>query len=74
MLLARIVQACSTFDALTSDRPFRAAMPVSNALLQMRDGPMRIDARVMAGLALVVSEPGRLVGRALRRDGSRRER
>jgi HD-GYP domain-containing protein (c-di-GMP phosphodiesterase class II) len=74
MLLARIVQGCSTFDALTSDRPFRAAMTVSEALLQMRDGHQRIDARVMAGLALVVSNPGRLVGRALRRDASRRDR
>jgi hypothetical protein len=40
----------------------------------MRDGQLRIDARVMAGLAIVVSNPGRLIGRALRREGARKDR
>jgi HD-GYP domain-containing protein (c-di-GMP phosphodiesterase class II) len=33
----RIITAADIFDALTADRPYRAAMPVEQALAQMTD-------------------------------------
>ncbi|MEX0682620.1 MAG: HD domain-containing phosphohydrolase [Dehalococcoidia bacterium] len=37
-LLARIVSVVDAFDAMTSDRPYRAALPVSEALSRLRAG------------------------------------
>ena len=64
MLSARIVQACSTFDALTSNRPFRPALPVPAALAKIQGGDPRLDPRVMHALVAVVSDPKRLIARA----------
>ena len=36
-LETRIITTADIFDALTADRPYRAAMPVSAALAEMRD-------------------------------------
>ncbi len=35
-LETRIITACDIYDALTADRPYRAAMPVDEALSVMR--------------------------------------
>jgi len=64
MLSARIVQACSTFDAMTSNRPFRAAMPVTAALAKIQGGDPRLDPRVMHALVAVLGDPRRLIARA----------
>jgi HD-GYP domain-containing protein (c-di-GMP phosphodiesterase class II) len=64
MLSARIVQACSTFDALTSNRPFRAALQIPAALAKIQSGEPRLDPQVMHALVSVVTDPSRLVVRA----------
>ncbi|MBM4279505.1 MAG: hypothetical protein FJ137_01655 [Deltaproteobacteria bacterium] len=64
MIAARIVQACSTFDALTSNRPFRAALTIPAALQKLEAGEPRVDPRVMNALVLVLGDPRRLVVRA----------
>lgn len=64
-LAARVVQVCSTFDALTSDRSFRAAMPVPKALEQLKGGNTRLDPRIVIALVNVLMNPSRLVGRSL---------
>ena len=55
----RIVSVADVFDALTADRPYRAAMPVAKALAIMRDDVGRaFDPDCFAALerALVVTE------------------
>lgn len=37
-LLARIIAVADAFDAMTSDRPYRAGMPVEEAINRLRDG------------------------------------
>lgn len=37
-LASRIVFACDAYNAMTSDRPYRSAMPAANALQELRDG------------------------------------
>jgi HD-GYP domain-containing protein (c-di-GMP phosphodiesterase class II) len=33
---ARIISACDAFHAMTSDRPYRAAMPAEDAIAELR--------------------------------------
>lgn len=58
-LETRIITACDFFDALTADRPYRAAMSTERALEVMRDELGRsVDPRVFAALEqLVASRP-----------------
>ena len=35
-LVARLVCCCDAFNAMTTDRPYRAAMPVSEAVAELR--------------------------------------
>lgn len=60
-LETRIVTTADIFDALTADRPYRAAMPVSKALGIMQDmvGPA-IDARCFEALGAAMRLMGRL--------------
>jgi HD-GYP domain-containing protein (c-di-GMP phosphodiesterase class II) len=37
-LAARIFSVADSYDAMTSDRPYRKAMPVESALLELREG------------------------------------
>lgn len=67
MLSARIVQACSSFDALTSNRPFRAAFSIPDALAKIHSGDSRIDPRIMKVLTAVVIDPRSLIGRPLQK-------
>ncbi len=49
--ITRIITTADIFDALTADRPYRAAMPVSQALAIMaRDVGTAIDMRCFAAL------------------------
>lgn len=64
MVSARIVQACSTFDSMTSNRPFRAALTIPAALQKIESGEPRMDARVMHALVSILGDPRRLIVRA----------
>ena len=57
---ARIITVCDFFDALTADRPYRAAMPVDTAMEIMAGEVGRaIDGDCFAALQSVVSQsPG----------------
>jgi HD-GYP domain-containing protein (c-di-GMP phosphodiesterase class II) len=53
----RIITAADIFDALTADRPYRAAMPISKALAIMAEGiGTSIDAGCFDALRQVVSK------------------
>jgi HD-GYP domain-containing protein (c-di-GMP phosphodiesterase class II) len=55
-LETRIITLCDVFDALTSERPYRAAMPVEQALAVMeRDVGTAFDAQGVGVLKLMVS-------------------
>jgi HD-GYP domain-containing protein (c-di-GMP phosphodiesterase class II) len=48
---ARIVAAADTYDALTSDRPYRKARaPIDAKLVMMEEAGRRLDARVVSAL------------------------
>jgi diguanylate cyclase (GGDEF)-like protein len=54
---ARIAFACDSFDAMTSDRPFRAARSVEEALAEMRRcAETQFDPQVVDALVAVVTE------------------
>jgi HD-GYP domain-containing protein (c-di-GMP phosphodiesterase class II) len=59
---ARIVAAADTFDALTSDRPYRKARTARDARLVMMDeAGRRLDARVVSALLVALeSNTGRI--------------
>jgi HD-GYP domain-containing protein (c-di-GMP phosphodiesterase class II) len=58
-LETRIITAADIFDALTADRPYRAAMPTAHALQVMRDGVgSSIDADCLAALERSLSTLG----------------
>ena len=55
---ARIILACDAFHAMTSDRVYRAAMPVADAVAELRRcAGTHFDPEVAAALIDVVSEP-----------------
>ena len=70
MLLARIIQACAAFDALTSRRPFREAMTIPTALEQIAQGQPKLDPVVMHALTAIIDDPARLLGRSIPRSPS----
>jgi two-component system, cell cycle response regulator len=54
---ARIVAACDAFEAITSDRPYRAARSVGEAVLELeRCAGTQFDPRVVATLVACVEE------------------
>ncbi|MFZ9889538.1 MAG: HD-GYP domain-containing protein [Myxococcota bacterium] len=55
---SRVVQVCSAFDALTSERRYRAALPVVDAIEAMQAGHLRYDPRVVTALIRVLSGVG----------------
>jgi diguanylate cyclase (GGDEF)-like protein len=60
-LAARIVFACDTWCAMTSDRPYRAAMPESQARGELRDGAgSQFDPRVVEALLEMLGDPAPL--------------
>jgi putative nucleotidyltransferase with HDIG domain len=64
-LETRIITTADIFDALTSDRPYRAAMPVERALAIMEgDVGTAIDARCLAGLKALLDDEDAAAGHA----------
>jgi putative two-component system response regulator len=54
---ARVVAVCDAFDAMISDRPYKAAMSVEDALTELRScAGTQFDPAVVDAFALVVSE------------------
>jgi HD-GYP domain-containing protein (c-di-GMP phosphodiesterase class II) len=55
---ARIVAAADTYDALTSDRPYRTARaPIEARLVMMEEAGRRLDARVVSALLSALDAP-----------------
>jgi putative nucleotidyltransferase with HDIG domain len=58
-LPARIVSACDAFNAMTTDRSYRKALPLSVAVQEMRDNAgTQFDPTVVRALLGVVGDPG----------------
>ena len=56
-LVARIVCCCDAYNAMTTDRPYRAALPASEALDEVeRNSGTQFDPRVVAALTQAVRE------------------
>ena len=53
-----IVSCCDAFNAMTTTRPYRRAMPVSAALAELIDHTgTQFDGRVVEALVRVVGQP-----------------
>jgi HD-GYP domain-containing protein (c-di-GMP phosphodiesterase class II) len=53
---SRIVSACDAYSAMTTDRPYRAAMPVDEALQEMRDrAGTQFDPHIVSALERVLT-------------------
>jgi HD-GYP domain-containing protein (c-di-GMP phosphodiesterase class II) len=56
-LAARIVFACDAFNAMTTDRPYRAAMPVEDGLAELRvNSGTQFDPTVVGALVDVIEQ------------------
>ena len=65
-LLARILSVCDAYDALTSDRPYRAGQPLDKALSVLRSGAgSQWDPQVVQVLVEEIRRPIERVQRAL---------
>jgi HD-GYP domain-containing protein (c-di-GMP phosphodiesterase class II) len=54
-IVARIVSCCDAFHAMTTDRPYRAALPLEDALAELRRGSgTQFDPNVVTALLSVV--------------------
>jgi HD-GYP domain-containing protein (c-di-GMP phosphodiesterase class II) len=65
-LLARIISVVDAYDAMTTTRPYRVAMPVSRAceILATNTGPQWDPMIVARFLELLAREPAARVGRS----------
>jgi putative nucleotidyltransferase with HDIG domain len=55
-LAARIVSACDAYNAMTTDRPYRSALPVHVALAELRDNAgSQFDPNVVEALLRVIT-------------------
>lgn len=53
--VARIVMCCDAFSAMTTDRPYRAALPLNNALTELRaHAGTQFDPTVVDALITVI--------------------
>ena len=58
-LVSRIVSACDAFSAMTTDRPYRAALAESEAWSELeRCAGTQFDPRVVGALRAVLSDAG----------------
>jgi len=58
-LAARIVSACDAFNAMTTTRSYRKALPLSDAVQELHDNAgTQFDPRVVEALLAVVGDPG----------------
>jgi HD-GYP domain-containing protein (c-di-GMP phosphodiesterase class II) len=57
-LVARIVACCDAFNAMTTDRSYRKALPLSEALAELERGRgTQFDPRVVDALLAVTAHP-----------------
>ena len=57
-LIARIVACCDAFNAMTTDRPYRKALPVETAVAELRaQAGRQFDPAVVVALIGVVPGP-----------------
>ena len=64
---ARIVAAADTYDALTSDRPYRKARaPMEARLVMMEEAGRRLDARVVSALLAAIDTHANTATRSAR--------
>jgi putative nucleotidyltransferase with HDIG domain len=57
---ARIVTVADSFDAMTTDRPYRKALPIEEALRRLEEGAgVQFDARLAKTFIAYVREKGR---------------
>ena len=55
---ARIISCCDAFNAMTTDRPYRDALPASVALTELvKHSGTQFDPRVVDALSAVVTRP-----------------
>jgi diguanylate cyclase (GGDEF)-like protein len=60
---ARIVAVCDAFDAMISDRPYRDAMPVADAIAELhRCAGAQFDPRVVEVVVSIIDESGQEPG------------
>jgi diguanylate cyclase (GGDEF)-like protein len=60
---SRVVAVCDAFDAMTSDRPYRPGMPVSQAMAELaRCAGTQFDPAVVDAFALVIEQRRTLPG------------
>jgi HD-GYP domain-containing protein (c-di-GMP phosphodiesterase class II) len=60
----RIITACDFYDALTADRPYRAAMPREQALAIMREAiGGAVDLDCFEALTMIVGDAEAAIGR-----------
>ncbi len=70
---ARILCVADVFDALTSDRPYRKAMSVEDALAEIgRWAGKRYDEQVYKALCDIIEEEQRVTGRIIEEENSER--
>jgi putative nucleotidyltransferase with HDIG domain len=59
-LVARIVSCCDAYNAMTTDRPYRKALPVEVAVAELRsEAGKQFDPRVVEALVSIVERPSR---------------
>jgi putative nucleotidyltransferase with HDIG domain len=57
-LIARIVSCCDAYNAMTTDRPYRAALPAAEALAELeRNRGGQFDPAVVGALTRILSAP-----------------
>ena len=53
---ARVIAACDAFNAMTTDRPYRKAMPVEKAIAELkRESGKQFDPQVVEAVLEVVA-------------------
>jgi HD-GYP domain-containing protein (c-di-GMP phosphodiesterase class II) len=58
-MAARIVSACDAFNAMTTTRSYRKAMPIAEAVAELRRcSGTQFDPQVVEALLTVVGDPG----------------
>ncbi len=58
-LSARIIVACDSFNAMTTTRPYRSAMPIPEAVAELRRcAGTQFDPNVVDALVEIVDQPG----------------
>ena len=72
-LESRIILVADSFEAMTADRPYRSALPVEDALVELdRNAGSQFDRRCVDALRAVLADPAGAGAAAFLRRGERR--